>query len=445
LKIVPPLSLSHKISQPDTHHVAIIGLGYVGLPLAIALAERYRVKAFDRNSERISELNKGNDHTGEAGTDQINRLRELYRQQDTAAGICFTSDALDLKTCNIYIIAVPTPVDANKAPDLQLLKEATKTIATILKKDDLVIYESTVYPGCTEEICVPILEQYSGLRFNHDFFCGYSPERINPGDKNKTVSQIRKITSGSTPGAATQVDNLYASVITAGTYPAPSIKVAEAAKVIENTQRDINIAFVNELSKIFNLLEIDTQEVLKAAATKWNFLPFQPGLVGGHCISVDPYYLAHKASAVGYHPEMILTARKINDSMGEYVAGQVIKLMTKKKVLAAGAEVLLMGITFKENFADVRNSPAVDIVRALASYHLSVTIFDPWASPADVKGSYNLVSEDTLPAGRKFAAVIVAVNHNGFANVDYASLLQPNGVFFDVKGKLASELVDAKL
>ncbi|MES2372492.1 MAG: nucleotide sugar dehydrogenase [Bacteroidota bacterium] len=429
----------------NTHKIAVIGLGYVGLPLAIAFAEKYRVKGFDINKQRIRELDNGDDHTGEADGDRITGLLALYREDSTTPGIFFTSDPNDLKDCNTYIVTVPTPVDTFNVPDLTLLKRATKTVAATLKKNDIIIYESTVYPGCTEEIAVPILEEFSGLRFNIDFYCGYSPERINPGDKKRTISQIQKITSGSTPDAAVKVDNLYASIITAGTYLAPSIKIAEAAKVIENTQRDINIAFVNELSKIFTLLEIDTQEVLKAAATKWNFLPFQPGLVGGHCIGIDPYYLAHKAMSVGYQPGMILAARKINDSMGEYVAGQVIKLMTKMKVLAAGAEVLIMGITFKENFSDVRNSRVVDIVKALKNYHLAVTIFDPWASPADVKEAYGLESENTLPAAKKFAAVIVAVNHAKFADIDYSSILQSGGVLFDVKGNLTSGLVDAKL
>jgi UDP-N-acetyl-D-galactosamine dehydrogenase len=429
----------------DTNKIAVIGLGYVGLPLAMAFAEKYPVKGFDISIKRITSLNNGKDYTGETNSDQITNLLGLYRQQNGAQGIFFTGDHYELEECNIYIITVPTPVDAFNIPDLRLLEEATRTAAATLKKDDIIIYESTVYPGCTEEVAVPILEEYSGLRFNIDFFCGYSPERINPGDKSRTISQIKKITSGSTVEIAKKVDDLYASIITAGTYPAPSIKVAEAAKIIENTQRDINIAFVNELSKIFTLLKIDTQEVLKAAATKWNFLPFEPGLVGGHCIGIDPYYLAHKAMSVGYHPEMILAARKINDSMGEYVADQVIKLMTKKKVLAAGAEVLVMGITFKENFSDVRNSKVVDIVKELKSYHLAVTIFDPLASPADVNEAYGLESENKLPVTKKFAAVIVAVNHTKFANIDYSSILQTDGVLFDVKGNLANVLADAKL
>ena len=428
-----------------THKIAVIGLGYVGLPLSIAFAEKYKVKGFDINEARINNLDKGEDHTHEANAEKITGLLQAFRAPGSDNGIFFTNDPQQLADCNIYIITVPTPVDKFNEPDLSLLKEATKTVALTLKKKDVVIYESTVYPGCTEEIAVPVLEEYSGLRFNIDFYCGYSPERINPGDKVRTLSQIIKITSGSTPAAAVLVDELYASIITAGTYPAPSIKIAEAAKVIENTQRDINIAFVNELSKIFNLLEIDTQEVLKAAATKWNFLPFQPGLVGGHCIGIDPYYLANKAVSVGYKPEMILSARKINDSMGEYVAGRVIQLMAKKKIAIAGAEVLIMGITFKENFADVRNSRVVDIIHALTEYGPSLTIFDPWASPAIVKEIYGLECVNILPSEKTFAAIIVAVNHTEFIMMDHSLILQDPGVLFDVKGVLKGGLVDGRL
>ncbi|MEO6039087.1 MAG: nucleotide sugar dehydrogenase [Saprospiraceae bacterium] len=429
----------------NKYKIAVIGLGYVGLPLSIAFAEKYKVKAFDLNAKRIGDLQNGNDHTQEVTTDQINHFLQLFDQKNAASGIFFTDDPGELQDCTIYIITVPTPVDEYNAPDLTLLKEATKTVAAILKKNDIVIYESTVYPGCTEEIGVPILEEFSGLRFNIDFYCGYSPERINPGDKSRTISQIQKITSGSTPDAAELVDALYGSIITAGTYRAPSIKVAEAAKVIENTQRDINIAFVNELSKIFALLGIDTQEVLKAAATKWNFLPFKPGLVGGHCIGIDPYYLAHKAKAVGYQPDIILAARKINDSMGEYVAAQVVQLMAKKKILAPGAEVLIMGITFKENFADVRNSRVIDLINALRAFHLTVTIFDPVASAELVKKNYGVACETILPNAKKFAAIVVAVGHTDFLSLDYSLLLQSPGVLFDVKGCLENDLVDGRL
>ncbi|MDB5209794.1 MAG: UDP-N-acetyl-D-galactosamine dehydrogenase [Sediminibacterium sp.] len=429
----------------DTHKIAVIGLGYVGLPLSIAFAEKYKVKGFDINDKRIKDLNRGEDHTHEANAEKITDLLQAFRESDLEYGIFFTNSSQQLADCTIYIITVPTPVDKYNEPDLTLLKEATKTVASTLKKGDVVIYESTVYPGCTEEICVPVLEEYSGLRFNVDFFCGYSPERINPGDKTRTISQIRKITSGSTSETAKKVDELYASIITAGTYPAPSIKVAEAAKVIENTQRDINIAFVNELSKIFNLLGIDTQEVLKAAATKWNFLPFQPGLVGGHCIGIDPYYLADKAVAAGHQPGLILAARKINNSMGEYVAERVIRLMEQKKIDIPGAQILIMGITFKENFSDVRNSRVVDIVKALDNYKVSITIFDPVASPTMVKEIYGLKSYDVLNDVQKYSAIIIAVNHRQFATVNYSDLLLDPGVLFDVKGGVQNERINGRL
>lgn len=425
--------------------ISIIGLGYVGLPLAMAFGEKYRVKGYDIDPKRIAELREGNDHTQEVEKKALLSLTDHYQQNDEAAGIFFTDDVSELKDCNTYIITVPTPVDSNHAPDLTLLKMATRTVAGILKKGDIVIYESTVYPGCTEEIAVPILEELSGLKFNMDFFCGYSPERINPGDKKRTIADIQKITSGSTPLTAMRVDELYGSIITAGTYLAPSIKIAEAAKVIENTQRDINIAFVNELAKIFHLLGIDTHEVLKAAATKWNFLPFEPGLVGGHCIGIDPYYLAGKARAAGYDPAIILSARHMNDSMGSYVAKRVIELMAQKAVLHPGAEVLIMGITFKENFADVRNSKVVDIVQALDACNLTLTIFDPVANPTAVMNAYGLKSVTTLDKSKKYAAVIVAVGHAAFLNLDYDSILVENGVLFDVKGVLEGVGVDGRL
>lgn len=431
--------------MPHQIKIAIIGLGYVGLPLAMAFGKKYRVKGFDIDPKRIADLSVGHDMTHEAEQDELISLVKGFTEGANSAGIFFTGDVSEIADCTVYIITVPTPVDADNAPDLTLLKEATRTVGKVLKRGDIVIYESTVYPGCTEEIGVPILEELSGLRFNADFFCGYSPERINPGDKTRTIAQIKKITSGSNPDTAQKVDQLYASIITAGTYLAPSIKVAEAAKVIENTQRDINIAFVNELAKIFHLLNIDTGEVLKAAATKWNFLPFQPGLVGGHCIGIDPYYLADKAKSVGYLPDIILSARKMNDSMGDYVAQRVIDLMAKKGVLQPGAEVLIMGITFKENFSDVRNSRVVDIVRALEVYHLKLTIFDPIASPAAVKKAYDLESCNVLPANIQYAGIIVTVNHTPFSTMDYPSILQDNGVLFDVKGALGIEEVNGRL
>lgn len=425
--------------------ISIIGLGYVGLPLAMALGEKYRVLGYDIDPKRIAELRAGNDHTLEVKEEALLSLIDHYQQNEGAGGIFFTDDVSELKDCNTYIITVPTPVDSNHAPDLTLLKMATKTVAGILKKGDIVIYESTVFPGCTEEIAVPILEKLSGLMFNMDFFCGYSPERINPGDKKRTIGDIRKITSGSTQATRERVDALYASIIKAGTYSAPSIKIAEAAKVIENTQRDINIAFVNELARIFHLLDIDTREVLKAAATKWNFLPFEPGLVGGHCIGIDPYYLAGKARAVGYDPAIIVSARKMNDSMGGYVAQRVIDLMAQKAVLHPGAEVLIMGITFKENFADVRNSKVVDIVQALDAYHLSLSIHDPIANPGEVTKAYGLQSGTTIDTTKKYAAIIIAVGHAAFLNLDYDSMLIENGVLFDVKGVLEIDRVDGRL
>ncbi|MDP1811983.1 MAG: nucleotide sugar dehydrogenase, partial [Sediminibacterium sp.] len=413
--------------------ISIIGLGYVGLPLAMAFGEKYRVLGYDIDPKRIAELRVGNDHTLEVKEEALLALIDHYQQNEEATGIFFTDDVSELKDCNTYIITVPTPVDSNHAPDLTLLKMATETVAGILKKGDIVIYESTVFPGCTEEIAVPILEKLSGLMFNMDFFCGYSPERINPGDKKRTIGDIRKITSGSTQATREGVDALYASIIKAGTYSAPSIKIAEAAKVIENTQRDINIAFVNELARIFHLLDIDTREVLKAAATKWNFLPFEPGLVGGHCIGIDPYYLADKARAVGYDPAIIVSARKMNDSMGGYVAQRVIDLMAQKAVFHPGAEVLIMGITFKENFADVRNSKVVDIIQALNACHLSLTIYDPVANPDEVTKAYGLQSSTTIDTTKKYAAIIIAVGHAAFLNLDYDSMLIENGVLFDVK------------
>ena len=427
--------------------IAIIGLGYVGLPLAMAFGEKYPVIGFDIHEQRIRDLQNGIDHTGEANTDDVKKItRKLpHREIPADPGIYFTSDPVQLQVCNINIITVPTPVDAANQPDLRLLKQATETVAKVLKHGDLIIYESTVYPGCTEEIGVPLLEAGSGLQFNIDFFCGYSPERINPGDKVRTLPNIQKITAGSTHAIAGKVDALYRSIITAGTYPVSSIRVAEAAKVIENTQRDVNIAFVNELAKIFQLIGIDTQEVLKAAATKWNFLPFQPGLVGGHCIGIDPYYLAHKAQSLGYQPEMILAARKINDSMGEYVATRLLQLMAQKGIATKGAEILVMGIAFKENFADVRNSRVVDIIKVLNDYQMNVTIYDPVVPAIAVQKEYGLICCNELPGGKAFDGIIVAVNHRIFETIDYRLVLKPESVIFDVKGVLKSRIADGRL
>ncbi|MEM0541087.1 nucleotide sugar dehydrogenase [Flavobacterium sp. j3] len=421
--------------------IAVIGLGYVGLPLARLFATKYPVVGFDINQRRIQELNSGVDSTLEIDENTLNSV--LVSSMSETNGLLCTSNLDDISTCNYYIVTVPTPVDKNNRPDLTPLYKSSETVGKVLKKGDIVIYESTVYPGVTEEECIPVLEKISGLKFNVDFFAGYSPERINPGDKEHTVEKILKVTSGSTPEIGQKVNDLYKSVITAGTHLAPSIKVAEAAKVIENSQRDINIAFVNELAKIFNLLEIDTHAVLEAAGTKWNFLPFKPGLVGGHCIGVDPYYLAQKAQEKGYHPEIILAGRRLNDSMGEYVASQVVKLMIKKGVTINGASLLMLGITFKENCPDVRNTKIVDVVRALEDYGIKVTIFDPWAKPAEVNHEYQLTTINMLPSDT-FDAVVLGVAHAAFSEIDIAKLTKNNGVVFDVKGVL-KEKADGRL
>jgi UDP-N-acetyl-D-galactosamine dehydrogenase len=413
--------------------IGIIGLGYVGLPLARLFATKYAVVGFDINQKRIIELQQGKDVTLEVEEDILKAV--LKDTDNTKIGLFCSSNLDDIKECNYYIVTVPTPIDKNNRPDLTPLYKASETIGKVLKKGDIVIYESTVYPGATEDECVPVLEKVSGLTYNQDFFAGYSPERINPGDKLHTVDKILKVTAGSTPEIGIKVNDLYASVITAGTHLAPTIKVAEAAKVIENSQRDINIAFVNELAKIFNLMDIDTHAVLEAAATKWNFLPFKPGLVGGHCIGVDPYYLAQKAQEVGYHPEIILAGRRVNDSMGQYVAMEVIKLMVQKDIKIKGANILNLGITFKENCPDVRNTKAVDVIKELKGFGTDVTIYDPWANPEEVKHEYNLETVQQLPKN-SFDAIILTVAHNEFLKEDLESLLKPNGVLYDVKGVL---------
>ncbi len=416
--------------------IAIIGLGYVGLPLAVLMAQKYSTVGFDIKHARIAKLNEGNDETQEIESDVLNRVLADYSTTDK--GLLCTADPQYLADCNYYIVTVPTPVDKNNRPNLTALYRASEVVGKVLKKGDIVIYESTVYPGVTEEECVPVLERVSGLKFNEDFFAGYSPERINPGDKEHTVDKIIKVTSGSTPDAADKVDFLYQSVITAGTHKAPSIKVAEAAKVIENSQRDINIAFVNELSKIFNLLDIDTQAVLEAAGTKWNFLPFKPGLVGGHCIGVDPYYLAQKAQEAGYHPEIILAGRRLNDSMGEYVASQVIKLMIKTGVVVNGAELLMLGITFKENCPDVRNTKIVEVIKALRDYGIKVTIYDPWADPAEVMQEYGLEMHCVQPE-RQYDAVVLGVAHKQFLTMDLSLVKKAESIVYDVKGILGDK------
>ena len=421
--------------------IAVIGLGYVGLPLARLFATKYPVVGFDINQNRIQELNTGKDSTLEIDSDTLNKV--LVSSLSDSNGLLCSSSLEDIASCNYYVVTVPTPVDKNNRPDLTPLYKSSETVGKVLKKGEIVIYESTVYPGVTEEECIPVLERVSGLKFNVDFFAGYSPERINPGDKEHTVEKILKVTSGSTPEIGQKVNDLYKSVIIAGTHLAPTIKVAEAAKVIENSQRDINIAFVNELAKIFNLLEIDTHAVLEAAGTKWNFLPFKPGLVGGHCIGVDPYYLAQKAQEKGYHPEIILAGRRLNDSMGEYVASQVVKLMIKKGVAINGAKLLMLGITFKENCPDVRNTKIVDVVAALADYGIQVTIYDPWARPSEVKHEYKLTTTDQLPTDT-FDAIVLGVAHKEFTTIDLSKLKKPNGVLFDVKGVL-NEKADGRL
>ena len=422
--------------------IAVIGLGYVGLPLARLFATKYSVVGFDINQERIKELTAGIDSTLEVANDTLQAV--LVPKSTEANGLFCTNELDKIKDCNYYIITVPTPVDKNNRPILTPLIKASETVGAVLKPGDIVVYESTVYPGATQEDCVPVLERVSGLTFNKDFYAGYSPERINPGDKEHTVEKILKVTSGSTPEIGKKVDALYKAVITAGTHLAPTIKVAEASKVIENSQRDINIAFVNELAKIFNLLDINTHDVLKAAGTKWNFLPFKPGLVGGHCIGVDPYYLAQKAQEKGYHPEIILAGRRLNDGMGDYVASQIVKCMIKKDIPVNGANILILGITFKENCPDVRNTKAVDLISSLKDYGANITIHDPWANPQEVLHEYALESLKTIP-NKKFDAVVLAVSHTKFKDLDYKTLKKDNAIVYDVKNFIDDTYVDARL
>jgi len=424
--------------------IAVIGLGYVGLPLARLFATKFPVLGFDINQKRIDELRSGKDLTLEVEDDilQAALVNENPFSSNTNGLYC-SNQLADIQDANFYVVTVPTPVDKNNRPDLTPLYKASETVGKVLKKGDIVVYESTVYPGVTEEECIPVLERISGLKFNEDFFAGYSPERINPGDKQHTVEKILKVTSGSTPEIGVEVDAVYKEVITAGTHLAPCIKVAEAAKVIENSQRDINIAFVNELAKIFNILNIDTHAVLEAAGTKWNFLPFKPGLVGGHCIGVDPYYLAQKAQEHGYHPEIILAGRRLNDSMGEYVASQVVKTMIKKGINVNGAEVLMLGVTFKENCPDVRNTKIVDVIRALEDYGIKVTTYDHWANPAEVNHEYGIESTTELPKTR-FDAIVLGVAHKEFLDLKLDALKKENAIVYDVKGVI-SELADSRL
>lgn len=441
--------------QLDKVEIAVIGLGYVGLPLAVEFAKKYPVIGFDINTQRVKELANGKDHTLEVSDGDLQRVLETDSSAVTSGvpGLTVTSSQEDLKACNVFIITVPTPTDKNKRPVLTPLIKASETVGRLMRNQPatqtaetmkpVVVYESTVYPGVTEDVCVPVLEECSGLVMNEDFFVGYSPERINPGDKERTVTKILKLTSGSTRESAIGIDSLYQSVITAGTHMTPSIKVAEAAKVIENSQRDINIAFVNELAKIFNKLEIDTHAVLEAAATKWNFLPFKPGLVGGHCIGVDPYYLAQKAQEVGYHPEIILSGRRLNDDMGKYVAGEVIKLMMKRGLAVLQSKVLMLGITFKENCPDVRNTRSIDVYDELTALNVDVDVYDPWADKAEVKRELDL---ELIPELKdKYRAIILTVAHQEFLDIDLQAILEKGGVVYDVKGVLKEEFVDARL
>ncbi|HBA64670.1 MAG TPA: Vi polysaccharide biosynthesis UDP-N-acetylglucosamine C-6 dehydrogenase TviB [Methylococcaceae bacterium] len=417
--------------------LGMIGLGYVGLPLAVEFGKKYPTIGFDINAERIKELQNGNDHTLEVSKEELKE----------AVHLTYTSSAEEIKACNIYIVTVPTPINEYKQPDLTPLEKASTLLGGLIKPNDIVIYESTVYPGATEEVCVPILEKISGLTFNQDFFVGYSPERINPGDKEHRVTNILKVTSGSTPEIADRIDRLYQSIITAGTHKASSIKVAEAAKVIENTQRDLNIALINELAIIFNKLGIDTEEVLLAAGTKWNFLPFRPGLVGGHCIGVDPYYLTHKAQAIGYNPEVILSGRRINDGMGEYVVSQLIKLMLQKRIHIKDSDVLIMGLTFKENCPDLRNTRVVDIVKELQSYGGNVHVYDPWIDPSEALEEYGITTIDKPEDGR-YDAILLAVAHEQFKRMDIASIKamgKKDSVIYDLKYVFPTELTDARL
>ena len=424
------------MNAKDTR-IAVIGLGYVGLPLAVEFGKRYLTTGFDINRSRIAALISGHDSTLEVDTAAL----------ESAAHLSYTTDVDKLKTCNIYIVTIPTPIDIHKRPDLSPLEKASETVGKVLSKGDIVIYESTVYPGATEEVCVPILEKHSGLTFNKNFYCGYSPERINPGDKEHRVTTIKKVTSGSTLEIADKVDALYRSIITAGTHKASSIKVAEAAKVIENTQRDINIALINELALIFRRLGIDTEEVLKAAGSKWNFLPFRPGLVGGHCIGVDPYYLTHKAMKAGYYPEIILTGRKLNDSMGKYVANEIINLMTKKRIQVVDSNILVMGLTFKEDCPDIRNTRVVDVVQELSGFHCNIEVYDPWVDKEESIREYGITPVEQPEPG-KYDAVIIAVAHHQFKAMGITAIRalgKKNHVLYDIKYILPAEKVDGRL
>ncbi len=429
--------------KQNDYKIAIIGLGYVGLPLAIEFGKKFKVLGFDINQSRIEELNLLSDRTNEADLDGMKSAMELAKSH-VGLGLIFSANVEDLKNYNVFIVTVPTPIDQFKAPDLTPLLKASEMLGNVIKKDDIVIYESTVYPGCTEEDCVPLLEKYSGLKFNQDFYCGYSPERINPGDKINTLTKIKKVTSGSTPEIAEIVDLLYKSIITAGTHKAPSLKVAEASKAIENAQRDVNISFVNELALIFDRMGIDTNDVLDAAGTKWNFLKYKPGLVGGHCIGVDPYYLAHKAESLGYHPQVILSGRRVNDNMGMFVANKLVKLLIAKNHVIAKSNVLILGITFKEDCPDIRNSKVIDIVRELQQFNINVDVFDPHANEDEVVEEYGLTLIDKI--NKTYNGIILAVSHKEFLGLDLDKFKSSNSsIIFDTKAFLNRSLIDARL
>lgn len=428
-----------------TYKIAVIGQGYVGLPLALEFATHYSVFGFDINTQRIEQLNSGVDTTLEADTKKLTNGLERYRNSKGSIGYKGTSELSDIKEANVYIVTVPTPIDKFNAPDLGPLLSASKMLGGVINKGDIIIYESTVFPGCTEEECVPVLEKFSGLIYNEDFYVGYSPERINPGDKVHTLTNVMKVTSGSTVEIALEVDSLYKKIITAGTHKASSIKVAEASKAIENAQRDVNISFVNELALIFDRVGIDTNDVLEAAGTKYNFLKYKPGLVGGHCISVDPYYLAHKAEQLGYHPDVILSGRRVNDSIAKFIASKVVKLLIAKGGIIKGSKALILGITFKENCPDVRNTKVVDIYRELEDYGIDVDIYDPWASKEEVKHEYNIDLLDVLDKDTKYDSLIIAVSHTEFLAMDLNKLKKDNAVIFDTKACLDRKLVDARL
>ena len=430
----------------NNNKIAIIGLGYVGLPLAVEFAKKYLVIGFDTNIQRVSELSNGKDITFEVSSHNLKKvlLDENENMSSKKVGLVTSSNLDDISSANIYIVTVPTPVDVNKKPNLKPLISASEMVGGALKKGDVVIYESTVYPGCTEDDCVPVLEKTSGLKFNKDFFCGYSPERVNPGDKKNTLTKIKKVTSGSTKETARFVNNLYKSIITAGTHLAPNMKVAEASKAIENAQRDVNISFVNELALMFERMGIDTNDVINAAATKWNFLPFKPGLVGGHCIGVDPYYLTYKAESLGYHPAVVSSGRRVNDQMGVFVASKLIKLMIQKGIKIKDSNILILGITFKENCPDIRNTKVVDIYDELKSYNTNVDVFDPWANKKDVKDEYGIDLTETSNQ-KNYDAIILAVAHKKFANIDFEKLHSNSTVIYDTKGFIKRHLIDGRL